>query len=121
MGERAVVHIEIPAKNRLAAGKFYQDMFGWEYTHTDEPMPYTSFRAPNTGGGFPELDNGYQPGAVLIYVSSEDIEADLKKAESLGGKVVGPKMEIPGVGWMGVFTDPTGNKIALWKGMMQSG
>jgi predicted enzyme related to lactoylglutathione lyase len=25
-----------------------------------------------------------------------------------------PKTEIPGIGWFGVFTDPTGNKVGLY-------
>jgi predicted enzyme related to lactoylglutathione lyase len=25
-----------------------------------------------------------------------------------------PKTEIPGIGWWGMFTDPTGNKIGLF-------
>jgi predicted enzyme related to lactoylglutathione lyase len=32
----------------------------------------------------------------------------------LGGVVVQPKMEIPGVGWFGMFKDPTGNTMALF-------
>jgi predicted enzyme related to lactoylglutathione lyase len=51
---------------------------------------------------------------VLVYVDSDDIEADLKKAKSLGATVVEEKQEIPGQGWFGVFKDPTGNMVALY-------
>jgi predicted enzyme related to lactoylglutathione lyase len=47
-------------------------------------------------------------------VNSDDIEADLDKSVSLGAKIVSSKQEIPGVGWFGIFEDPTGNKIALY-------
>jgi predicted enzyme related to lactoylglutathione lyase len=50
-------------------------------------------------------------------VNSDDIEADLKKAKSLGGTILREKSEIPGIGWWGVFKDPTGNKIALYTSM----
>ena len=45
------------------------------------------------------------------------IEADLKKAVSLGATVTQEKMEIPNVGWFGVFRDLTGNSIALYTSM----
>jgi hypothetical protein len=70
--------------------------------------------AAGPGGGFTPLGEDVKPGDILIYVDSADIEADLKQVEALGGKVVVPKMEIPGVGWFGIFLDPTGNKIALY-------
>jgi len=53
----------------------------------------------------------------IFNLNSEDIEADLKNAESLGASVVFPKSEIPGTGWYGMFKDPTGNIIALYTSM----
>jgi predicted enzyme related to lactoylglutathione lyase len=41
----------------------------------------------------------------------------LKKAETLGGKLIAPKTEIPNTGWYGIFEDPTGNQIALYTSM----
>jgi len=78
-------------------------------------MNYTLWEpAEGPGGGFNPLGEGSQPGDVLIYVDSADIEADLKNAETLGGKVIIPKSDISGVGWFGIFADPTGNRIALY-------
>jgi len=51
---------------------------------------------------------------VLVYIDSEDIEADIKKVVQLGGKVLREKTEIPQTGWFGVFQDPTGNVLALY-------
>ena len=53
-------------------------------------------------------------GYVLVYIDSDDIEADLKKVQQLGGTVVQPKTEIPNIGWFGMFKDPTGNVLALY-------
>ena len=77
-------------------------------------MNYSMFQAGTAGGGFPDLSENVHAGDVRVYIGSSDIEADLKKAESLGGKVVMPKTEIPGFGWFGMFCDPTGNTLALW-------
>ncbi|MGE5250343.1 MAG: VOC family protein [Bacteroidota bacterium] len=117
MVKRNVVHIEIPAADLQSAGKFYQELFGWEVEHIPE-MNYATWSAgPGEGGGFSPLSTGVQPNEVLIYVNSEDIEADLKKAAELGATVIQEKMEIPNIGWFGIFKDPTGNSIALYTSM----
>jgi uncharacterized protein len=112
---RAIVHIEIPAENREELARFYAEMFGWKFTHLSG-MNYTMFETGNIGGGMPEIDGKmYQGDDVLVYVSSDDIDADLKQAVALGGKKVMGKTEIPGYGQFAIFTDPTGSRIALWK------
>jgi predicted enzyme related to lactoylglutathione lyase len=116
MTKRNIVHIEIPSRSHEEAGKFYGELFGWKMT----PMPEMNYMlwepAEGPGGGFTSLSET-KVGEVLIYVDSDDIEADLKKAKSLGAKMVAPKTEIPGIGWFGVFEDLTGNKIALYTSM----
>ncbi len=116
-----VVHIEIPTADGKASGEFYGKLFGWKITR-DESMDYTMFSpGEGPGGGFTKIGGEWgqhvQVGHVLIYINSEDIEADLKKAEALGGSIVQPKMEIPKTGWFGIFTDPTGNTVALYTEM----
>jgi hypothetical protein len=117
MSKRNVVHIEIPAANVEAAGKFYQDLFGWKMEHAAE-FDYTMWSdGSGYGGGFNKVSEHYPVGQVLVYIDSDDIDADLRQVENLGGTVVAPKTEIPGTGWFGIFQDPTGNKIALYTSM----
>ena len=117
MSKRNVVHVEIPAANVEAASKFYQELFGWKITPVPE-MNYTMWEAMDgSGGGFPAVSDENPAGQVLVYIDSDDIEADLKKVEKLGGTVVHPKMEIPQMGWFGIFKDPTGNVLALYTSM----
>ena len=120
MSKRNVVHVEIPSANVEAAGRFYADLFGWKLQHIPE-MNYTMWEAEDhTGGGFPEISVDNPAGQVLVYIDSDDIDADLKKAEKLGGKILRKKSEIPGMGWFGVFQDPTGNVLAVYTGMNPS-
>jgi len=117
MSKRNVVHVEIPAANVQAAGKFYQELLGWKIQH-DAQLNYSMWEAVDgSGGGFPQVSAESPAGQVLVYIDSDDIEADLKKVEKLGGTVLQPKMEIPGIGWFGVFKDPTGNTLALYTSM----
>ena len=117
MSKRNIVHIEIPTSDVSRSGKFYADLFGWKIETVPE-MNYTMFEpAEGPGGGFSEVSADNPVGKVVIYVDSADIDADLKLAESLGGKIVLPKSEIPNTGWFGIFEDPTGNQIALYTSM----
>ena len=82
-------------------------------------MNYVSFDygVEGIGGGFNPVREDNPAGTVLVYVDTDDINASLAKVEKLGGKIVTQKTEIPGIGWLGVFTDPTGNLIGLFTGM----
>jgi len=117
MTKRNIVHIEIPTNNSKESADFYQKLFGWHIEHFEE-MNYTMWDPhEGPGGGFSPVSEGAKPGEVMIYVNSEDIEADLKRAAELGGTIVQNKMEIPNTGWWGVFQDLTGNNIALYTSM----
>ena len=117
MSKRNVVHIEIPAADQATAGKFYQSLFGWKINPMPE-MNYTTWESEGGEvGGFPEVSEDNPAGQVMVYIHSDDIEADLKKVEQLGGKVLQEKAEIPQTGWFGIFQDPTGNVLALYTSM----
>lgn len=122
MSNHPIVHIEIPAKDTRAAGKFYGDLFGWKI-EADAMYNYVQFQAEGgPGGGFVEVGEGggnvqYKPDSLLVYVSTDDIDATLARVESLGGKTLMTKTEIPHVGWWAAFTDPSGNRVGLFTGL----
>ena len=125
MGKHSIAHVEIPASDPKEAAKFYTDLFGWETGSAQTAAgEYWMFRPDaQPGGGFnPVGESGMwpvKPGDVLVYISTDDIDATLAKAVSLGGKLVTTKTEIPGIGWWGMFSDPTGNKIGVFTGTGQ--
>lgn len=112
MSEHPIIHVEFSAQDRQAAGKFYNELFGWKVQQIPE-MNYATFDTGSIGGGLNLVQENYPAGTVAVYVHTDDIDATLRKAESLGGKTLVPRSEIPGVGWFGFFTDPTGNMIGL--------
>jgi uncharacterized protein len=117
MTKRNIVHIEISSADAAQSGKFYHQLFGWKISPVPE-MNYTLWEPEvGPGGGFSVVGPGTKAGDVVVYVDSDDIEADLQKVEELGGKVLVRKTEIPGTGWFGLFTDPTGNMIAVYTDM----
>jgi hypothetical protein len=117
MSPHPIVHIEFSAKDREAAAQFYADAFGWKVEQNPE-FNYATFE-PGEGvaGGFNPITDRYPAGTVVVYIGTDDIEASLAKVESLGGKVMATKTEIPGIGWFGLFQDPTGNLVGLYTAM----
>jgi predicted enzyme related to lactoylglutathione lyase len=115
MSEHHVVHVEFSAEDRETAAKFYIDLFGWKFEQIPE-MNYATFDAgdKNIGGGLNPVTDTNPPGTVMVYIGTDDIDASLTKAESLGAKIITPKTEIPNTGWFGFFSDPTGNMIGLY-------
>ncbi len=117
MSEHPIVHIEISAKDRVAAANFYNDIFGWKVEQMPE-MNYATFMASETlGGGFNPVSPESPAGTVLVYIEADDIEGTLAHINQHGGKTIRPKTEIPGIGWFAVFLDPTGNTMALYKAL----
>jgi uncharacterized protein len=116
-----VLHFEIMSPDATKLREFYRSAFDWKFA---EPMPtgtegggdYSTI-APEgehgIGGGIGQTTNGY-PGHLTFYVYSDDLEATLKKVESLGGKRVMNPSSIPNMTIeIALFQDPAGNTIGL--------
>jgi len=109
-----IVHIELSAKDHKEAAAWYKDIFGWEITEFPD-MNYSFFAGPNesVGGGFNPVSDETPAGEVLVYIHTDNLAATINKIKEAGGTVVVESFDIPTVGTMGVFKDPTGNLMAL--------
>jgi predicted enzyme related to lactoylglutathione lyase len=122
MGQ-AVVHFEVIGKDPEKLWSFYGDLFGWEFDASapvseaiSEPEKYGFVDSKNSDGiGIPGGVGGgagYN-GHVIFYVGVPDVEAALRKAESLGGtRRLGPDQARTGL-VVAHFTDPEGHLIGL--------
>lgn len=107
-----VVHFEIVGgKDDAMLQEFYAKLFGWEID-ANNPMNYGLVQA-GIGGGIGANEQGQS--RVTIYVGVDDLQATLDKAEELGGKVVMPITEIPGLVTLAMFQDVAGNNIGIIK------
>ncbi len=115
MSDHKIVHIELSAKDRKVLSKFYADVFGWESQHIDD-LNYTTFKAGDgVAGGFNPVTETNPAGTVTIYIETDDVTASLKDVQKAGGTIISPEMEIPNTGIFGLFRDPQGNMIGLFK------
>jgi predicted enzyme related to lactoylglutathione lyase len=117
-GTGNIIHVELPARDVEAAADFYANLFGWRTIHSPNYVGFRTGAGP--GGGFNPLteesastNTPIKPGDVLVYVSSDDIDATLSSVQALGGSILVPRTEIPGAGWYAIFADPTGNRVGL--------
>lgn len=64
-------------------------------------------------GGMMKRQNPQQ--TITIYIDVPSIDEYAAKVERLGGKVVVPKMAVPGVGCFAVCLDTENNSFAIWE------
>lgn len=120
----AVNWFEMYTSDFNRAKKFYMEVFNC--TLTDVPM--TSDRHPgmqyaifpgnekNAGarGALVKIDQAQPgPGGTLVYFASEDIDTELSRVEAAGGKIIRPKLDTGGFGFIALIEDTEGNMIGL--------
>jgi predicted enzyme related to lactoylglutathione lyase len=113
-----VVHFEIPAGNTERAVKFYTEVFGWKAQKWEGGQ--VDYYTVETGArDEPGIDGGITAAvdekAVVDYLQVPDVDAYVKKIEPAGGKMLTPKMPIPGMGYFANFRDTEGNRMGIFQ------
>ncbi len=114
---------EIPVENMDRAIKFYESVFDLKLSrNTMGPLDMAWFpwveNAVGSPGSLVCNKEFYKPSedGVLIYLTAQsgDLANELARAEEAGGKILIPKRLIAeDIGYMGLFVDSEGNRIAL--------
>jgi uncharacterized protein len=121
--KNAISWFEIPTMDIDRAQKFYETIFGIEMVALDlSPIRMRMFPIddPMTGigGALVHAQGFYTPSmsdGPLVYLNGNpDVQQVLDKVEAAGGKIVVPKTMISSeYGYMAVFADTEGNRVAL--------
>lgn len=121
-----VVHFEIHAADPERASGFYRELFGWDITRWEGPVPYWLVKTgevdePGIDGGIVVRrgsgpDDGQSVNAYVCTIEVPELDPVLERLEAIGGVLAVPKMPIPGVGWVAYGKDTEGNIF----GLMQS-
>ncbi len=127
MVDHTIVHFEIPADDVKKLAKFYSELFGWKIEKMPGPIDYWNIETvpvdekgmpirPGVNGGMMKRQRpDHRP---VNYIAVESVDEYLKKIKVLGGKVLVPKMEVPGIGWWALAVDPEGNQFAIMQSIM---
>jgi len=78
-----------------------------------EITTYDQEGKPSLGGGMGKRQEG--DSGMVNYVGVDSIERCIMKVQSLGGKVLMPRAEVPGYGFLAVCVDTEGNRFGLWE------
>jgi uncharacterized protein len=107
-----VIHAEIRSSDPDASREFFARLFGWGYS--EGAYPGYTFVATGAEGGAVTAIGPLQSGGdqVLFFVGVEDVEQALEQAVELGGTVVQPAQQVPGVTFA-VFADPQGHHVGV--------
>ena len=94
-----VIHAEIRSQDPDATRKFFGELFDWTVA-SEGAFP-----------GYTFIDTGAED-EVLFFVAVDDVAATLARAEELGGTIVQPPQQVPGVTF-GVLADAQGHKVGV--------
>lgn len=113
------VHFDISCDDPQRAQSFYAGVFGWKFNKFggDGQMEYWMI---STGEG-PGIDGGLSrrgphttnPTATSNTIDVPNLDEFMGKVEGAGGKVLQPRMGIPGVGWFAYCADTEGNPFGI--------
>ena len=107
---------ELLTTDPASAAKFYAKLFGWKTE--DMSLKGMDYIVVNAGGedigGIMKIPPQAQgaPPHWGPYVTVDDVDATARRAGELGGKVLVPPQDIPGVGRFCVVQDPQGAVIS---------
>lgn len=115
----AVSWVELLTTDAKKAAGFYTGVMGIESQVMSMPAEYTLLKV---GGrevaGIMGItrEMGPIPPNWSVYFGAADVDASVKKAESLGAKTLKKPMDIPSVGRWATLMDPQGAVFSLFKG-----
>jgi predicted enzyme related to lactoylglutathione lyase len=99
------------------SGAFFSELLGWERREVDAGPrgTYTIFHRDGrdvAGMMNPTIDYTRQrPAQWFAYIAVDDVEACADRVQELGGTLIEPPTDIPGVGRVCMLTDPTGAAV----------
>lgn len=110
---------ELMTTDTAVDGEFYSRVFGWgRDTQNFGPMEYTMFsNGERPAGGMLKItpEMGPIPPNWLVYFAVDNCDAMVQKATELGGTVMKPAEDIPGIGRFAILTDPQNAVFAIIK------
>jgi predicted enzyme related to lactoylglutathione lyase len=117
--KNAINWFALPAEDFQRAVKFYNSIFDFNLNVTkmnESDIAFFPIEQGGVGGHIVQVEK-FKPsenGPILYLNGGDNLQAILDRVESAGGIIKTPKTQItPEIGYMAVFFDTEGNRIAL--------
>jgi len=120
---RTIAHFDIPSDDIERSKKFYSDLFGWKmdkWSGSSGEMEYWLISTVDDkgnkalSGGMGKRQSPQHQG-ITNFFDVKSVQEYSAKIEQLGGKVISPKMPIPGIGYMAMCTDTENNSFGIFE------
>jgi uncharacterized protein len=115
-----IIHIEFKSANFARTSEFYAKVFDWQMEQNASASYMKLSGTGGPSGGWVRADLVQSPGPIA-YLPVDDLEATLNEVESAGGRVLVRSLPFAGGGEIGLFADPDGNVMGIWKRKDASG
>lgn len=109
-------YFDLTVTDLPAARHFFEQVLGWKFEQF--PMPYEYYRItagelnePGIDGGIGRIDDAPLSAGrplVSLTVPVPDLEKVISRIVEHGGKIVEPKIPVPGIGWYATCSEPGG-------------
>lgn len=110
---------ELATKDLATAKTFYQGLFGWNLEQSKvTPMAYSEIHTGDQAvGGMMPIDANWgenpPPSHWTAYIAVADADETAAKIKANGGSIRQEPFDAPGVGRIGLCTDPDGANFAI--------
>ena len=114
-----IVHFDLPTDDPERAKKFYEELFDWKFQSIPMPTPYYLVETADlggeegVGGGMGKRERPDE--RITNYIGVHSVDEYAVKVEVLGGKIIQPKIVVPGWGYLAVCLDTENNTFGLWE------
>ncbi len=114
-----VIHFEFSADNPERAVKFYSRVFDWKIEKWAGPTEYWLITTgpdsqPGINGAI--MRRGDPKATTVNTIDVPTVDGFAAKVTKNGGKVLQPKMPIPGIGYFAYCQDTEGNTFGIMQG-----
>lgn len=114
-------YFDLTVRNLTDARRFFEQVLGWRFQKF--PMPYEYYRIeagpddePGIDGGIGAMKDAPIVGdapATVVTIPVVNLDEYLARVEAAGGRVVEPKLPIPGIGWYATCAEPGGLRFGM--------
>jgi predicted enzyme related to lactoylglutathione lyase len=114
-------YFDLTVTNLDVARRFFESVLGWRFERF--PMPYEYYRIhagasdePGIDGGIGGVSDAPLTGGrptTQVTIPVADLDEVLVRVKESGGRILEPKMPIPGIGWYATCAEPGGLLFGL--------
>lgn len=106
-------YVELPAVDIAATEAFFQEVFGWAFTHWGEEYIDSSGGGIALGFYHASLESRTESGGALVTLYSHNLEQTMAAVTAHGGTISKEIFSFPG-GRRFQFLEPSGNEFGVW-------